>query len=646
MAYTLEQLQKMGATPLQGTPKVPSPGKVYTLDELKTLGATPLATQTTEPTVVDPNGESDKEGFLKTMVKAPIKSLIVKPIARTTEALGRLGVFGETIKKGYEEIADEGQGQDIDLNIPGTKFGMGRYKVENVKSGTSGAKQVAGEALEAASYLMGGGAAKNVGKEALKQTTKQVIKRGAIEGAKSGAAFSGGQALQKDLDAADIAKETIIGAGVGAAAGAALPTVVAGAKATARGARSVFRGARNATETVIDTAGRVPGKITETLERSAERSAKMKAATPEVREAMRTDIDDNIINFVEGFSDDERRVAGRMTTIAKEASENLKFADSPKGQPKRLIGEEFLKRVKTISEDSRRAGEQIKRAVLKNPDERIEVMGAVNEFFKRLSDNGILPKLDASGNIKGFYSTGKVPSTEMKYYDQILKEIIGVTRRSPVVTKKTAHQLRQRLFETLSAATREGGKPGSKPFSDAVDSDVNFLRSKIAELIGGSYQRAAKRYAMNESALREVAKMAGVPNSWDRLAAKDLRIGEILMRVLGNAKDRPQALIDAIEDLARARGGQYGTNMNTITRFADLLEDVYGNPQTRSFRGQGARAGLDVVDETTGALKEAVRGNVFGAITRPIKTILGKSEEDKIRAFEGLVFKKGKTVFK
>ena len=59
-----------------------------------------------------PTEEVKKESLLKRIVKEPIEALVVRPVARTTEALGRVGVFGENIQRGYEEMADTGQQLD------------------------------------------------------------------------------------------------------------------------------------------------------------------------------------------------------------------------------------------------------------------------------------------------------------------------------------------------------------------------------------------------------------------------------------------------------------------------------------------------------------------------------------------------------
>src|SRR3990167_4751288 len=161
----------------------------------------PISTPTVSREPITPSniGKPFKQGdsFLKSLIKAPIKSLLVKPTARATEALGRLGVFGQEAQKGYELEAKTGQ----DLKTP-----LGRYQVEPIKTGKSGMKQIAGEALESASWLIGGGGATAVGKGAVRSTIGRGAIQGAKVGAKSGTIFGAGQSLQEDEDIRGVIK--------------------------------------------------------------------------------------------------------------------------------------------------------------------------------------------------------------------------------------------------------------------------------------------------------------------------------------------------------------------------------------------------------------------------------------------------------
>lgn len=76
------------------------------------------------------------------------KTLLVKPADRVAEAVGRTGIFGEKIKRGYEEMSRDGEGRVF--NTP-----FGETKVEAQKSfAQGGGRQIAADTLDSASYLI------------------------------------------------------------------------------------------------------------------------------------------------------------------------------------------------------------------------------------------------------------------------------------------------------------------------------------------------------------------------------------------------------------------------------------------------------------------------------------------------------------
>jgi hypothetical protein len=167
--------------------------------------------------VTAPENPEQQDGILASIVKDPLETLLVKPAARFAEAVGRTGILGQNIKKGYEEMADTGEGQTFFKDF------MGGINVEQQKAfGEGGAKQIAGEALKAGSYLYSGGKAPEIIGKGFKGAILPMITQGAKVGAIGGAAYGSGQALTEDQSLGDVAKEGLIGGGFGGVAGGLL----------------------------------------------------------------------------------------------------------------------------------------------------------------------------------------------------------------------------------------------------------------------------------------------------------------------------------------------------------------------------------------------------------------------------------------
>jgi hypothetical protein len=172
-------------------------------------------TQTQSTPVVETPVKED--GFFKSLAKDVAGTLVVKPVAKTTEALGRLGLFGSNIKKGYEDIADTGKGQNI--------MGINVEKQRGFSDG--GVKQILGETAKTASYLVGGGALPNIARSTLGGKVLSGLVQGTKAGAVSGALYGGGQeAIKQESTVGSITKQAGIGGLIGGATGGVIGGVL------------------------------------------------------------------------------------------------------------------------------------------------------------------------------------------------------------------------------------------------------------------------------------------------------------------------------------------------------------------------------------------------------------------------------------
>lgn len=214
---TREELIRMGARPVTPTSDERRATPRYSREELLRMGAKPVQSARTAPPEAPPEAPheapEEQDGIIKTIIKDPLKQLL-RVGTRAGEALAGLGVFGKTVQRGAEQISQK----PIEYNVPV----LGKIKIEPVKTGVSGVKQAVGESLEAGSYLVGGGAAKEVGKQVGKQAVRKIAGRAALESGKGGVVYGAGVGLQKDEDAKGVFKEAAIGGGLGLVGGATL----------------------------------------------------------------------------------------------------------------------------------------------------------------------------------------------------------------------------------------------------------------------------------------------------------------------------------------------------------------------------------------------------------------------------------------
>lgn len=172
----------------------------------------PRKTQETVNTDTQAEAGQEQDGFLETLIKDPIKTLLVKPADRFAEAVGRTGVLGQDIKKGYEMMSDEGQSRTF-----------GGIEVEPQKAfGEGGAGQIAGDVLKSGSYLYTGGKVPGIIQSGMKGNIIKAGMKGAQTGAITGAAYGAGEGLHQGKDAQGVLTDAAIGGGIGLATGGVL----------------------------------------------------------------------------------------------------------------------------------------------------------------------------------------------------------------------------------------------------------------------------------------------------------------------------------------------------------------------------------------------------------------------------------------
>jgi hypothetical protein len=473
-------------------------------------------------------------------------------------------------------------------------------------------KEIAGAALNIGS-LVGGGAVASAAARGVKagQFIAPTIK-GIVGGAASGSLGGAAIGLEKDGSLGDIAKSTAIGAGIGGALGGAVPAVQMGI---------------NAINPTTRAAGNIVQNIGRSLDDTAATMAQRAKMTKPERAVLEAGLPEDVINLVKNTTKATQNSYDDMVRIHKMNMADPLTAD--KGmRAQQVPAQSFIEGAEAIRKKSAAIGGKLAAIAQKNPSEKLDFSPAFQKYIDALRARGIVinPKTGK------FMSNGAVPNSELKYYDDLLSEIQSVVKDSPLLTRTQAHKLRQRLWQTLDAATRQGGKPGQRPFSDAVDNDVQVFRSAIADLMGDDYKKLAKEYALNEEILSKIAKRAGT--TIDKIKSKDRKLSQILMRTMSNADADYRELIQDLYEAAQRNGVTIEKDIFAQLRFADLLEALYGSPQTRTLRNQVQRG----VSEAQGsAAADLVQGNVTGSLVKLGRDMIGRSADDKIRAFEALM---------
>lgn len=216
-----------------------------------------------------PQEAPKKQGFFSRLINDPLDTLVIEPGVKLGQAVAGLGIqaFGSEATK--QKFAEEVQKP---TTIPGifsdsTMQGQKQF-------GQGGASQIAGQALESASYLAPVKGVGKVGESFAKGQIGKAFLGGASTGAYGGALGGAGQALQEEPTLENVATNTLGGALGGAVVGGALGVAVPTALGLASNASKFRKPIIEATEKRLEEKVANTLKLTPKQIRLEERFAK------------------------------------------------------------------------------------------------------------------------------------------------------------------------------------------------------------------------------------------------------------------------------------------------------------------------------------------------------------------------------------
>ena len=344
------------------------------------------------------------------------------------------------------------------------------------------------------------------------------------------------------------------------------------------------------------------------------------SALPEPEANIRRAVaDDRVIDLVNTMTPEELLVTQRLVDQAK-----LKQRDiTPNTQhPKVIAGEELLKPVDYIITTRKQVGADLGE-LRKQLDatKNINTNSAFRNFHQYLKSNYSV-QFDTQGNIipgAGTLARSDVPEIQ-KLYDEL--------RGKTITSQRDIDQFLQRSLKDFDLRQAR-----EQTFSDDVPRIAEQARRDMRQLMPEQYNALSTQYAQLSKPLTDMVKLLGYKGDLDALTAKDLKAGEVGMRILGNAADRPQSVIDDVVNTASANGYSSNVNLNNIITIADQLESLYDITPSRSLQGQvsGAIEGSNAI----GAMGDAATMNIGGLYNRAMQS---RASQQEIRdAFDAYI---------
>jgi hypothetical protein len=566
-------------------------------------------------------------GFLASVAK-DIASPFLKTgtsianVLETTANLGAAGISGVfgTKDQTRKLLADAAAsiGKRRNFGVLGKIAPVG-YSQETGKMSSLGqsAKDIVGTGLELGSYFVGGGGAKNVAKLGFGGLVKKGAFEGLKTGATAGAAQMGGKEMQSPTSTAgSILGKTLLGGTGGALFGTAIGAAVPAAGAAISPLLKFGSRATAEAPAIAKAAPEVVARGAEWLRRGAqkiERGVQEKAATavlPEAEKlASRSGVASEVIERIKTATPETRKGMRNMIASAKEAMTDIRS----RSRPIEAAGQSLVDRASHLSKSLKETGKALGSLKTKLRGIPVDTADIQSAIASDLDEMGF--RVGADGKL-----TSAVPVESD--ISGVMSDLYNFIGKNNTMDAGDVDRLRQYLFDPNTAA----GVPLRGRAQGLASKYRELLLKKLSE-IDPSYGELARQYATKRQTLEDFVKLIQYKGNIEDITGKSLRAGEVARRVLGNASDRPQTVIDALIEMAKNVGYEGLDDPYDLIRFADELEALLGTTQTGGLGGQVQRA-------AEGAMSR------FGMVGKTLETVgqLGApGGMDKLNAIEAFL---------
>jgi hypothetical protein len=421
-----------------------------------------------------------------------------------------------------------------------------------------------------------------------------------LAGASAGYLYDVGSDLIEQKDAA----ETIT-PGIGTVVGAAVPPAVRGFGAgLSRGTGAIAGAAKTVADAVPtpnlggagqiakEYVGRIPRAIErgrEAIKTAQERGAMMEKATPQVKMAVQSGLDDVVIQTTQNADEPTKEAYRKMVKIAEQPRTNLR----PSQRPESVAGEAASEQYKLLETQRRTVGSQIGDAVdvLSTQKGKVDVLPAQRQMRDVLRQNGILP--DASGKLQ-FQGTKYTPSQRQAI--QQLYEL--ATEGGEQLTPRQVYD-KDQLFSKLQREARfgevgdimidvpEGSMSMFRAFKNIYANQLDTIAPEIRDL--------NKQYRLLKNLLDDTE--ASIVKSGNFETTGNVDPAEFaqtnLRRLFSDAQSAAdyRKIYENLDALSRELGYK-GARADDLAGFAQRLREIYPETVPETSFGGGISGGI------------------------------------------------------
>lgn len=360
-------------------------------------------------------------------------------------------------------------------------------------------------------------------------------------------------------------------------------------------------GARQIASDLVERAPRAVARGKEALTDAKVRRETLRTATPEIKQAVKVNLDDRIINTVKEADADTLNAYKQVLDIAEESPKKI----GTKKQPSLVSGELAVKQFDTIDKAKKGVGTKIGDLVKKlSKTEKLDMQDSFAQVDDILTQQGITPTYTDTGVTLDFSGSGFAPNQRTKIQELYNLATEGGDSLSPKQIrdkdKLFSTMKRDARFEGISdiiVETPEGNRNLFDVFRDIYSNKLDTVSPELKKLNSEYRQYAQLTEDIEDSLFKTPNFNITKTTNPAEFAKTNLR------RVFGEAQSSPvyEAVADAMDAASRGLGYK-GASPKAVAEFAIEMRKLF--PETIPKTGlQGVMSGSGIGDVVSAALK-------------------------------------------
>ena len=353
---------------------------------------------------------------------------------------------------------------------------------------------------------------------------------------------------------------------------------------------------------VSDIADRVPraaSRIKENIATASERSAKIKSSSPAIQSAMKSNLDERIINTIDSADDATRKAYRDVVDIAGEQSTKL----GTKTQPTKVGGDLAAEQYSIIDKQKKSVGAKLGEETKKlSQNADIEMGDSYSIIDDTLSSQGIMPHYTKKGVKLDFSGSKYTPAERTK-----IQELYKLATEGGDKLSAKAIREKDQLFSKLKREanfegvgniiidTQNGQRSLFDVFRDVYSSKLDTLSPEIKSL-NSQYRKLSNLTDDIESSIFKT------PNFQVTKTVDPAEFAKVnLRRIFGESQSSPayEAIADMMDATSRSLGYK-GASPKVVSEFAQEMRKLFPDtiPSTGFSGGIKLGAG-DIIEKVT-----------------------------------------------